>query len=62
MTSFLTRAFSPMPTTHFMVAANGIFQKSAGFAVLWPEALILNGTGIALFLAGYYIMRRQWKH
>ena len=51
-----------MPTTHFMVAANGIFQKSAGFAVLWPEALILNGTGIALFLAGYYIMRRQWKN
>ena len=51
-----------MPTTHFMVAANAIFQKNAGFAILWPEALILNGIGISLFLAGYYIILRQWKH
>ena len=62
MIPFCQMIGNAMPTKHFMVAANGIFQKSAGFAVLWPEALILNGTGIALFLAGYYIMRRQWKN
>ena len=50
-----------MPTTHFMVAANSIFQKNVGFAVLWPEALILVGTGIFFLMAGYLVMLRQWK-
>ena len=49
-----------MPTTHFMVAANSIFQKGSGFAVLWPEALILLGIGSVLFMAGYFIMLKQW--
>lgn len=29
------------PMSHFMIAANGIFQKGNGFSVLWPEALKL---------------------
>ncbi len=49
-----------LPTTHFLIAANGIFQKAIGFAELWPEALILVGTGVGLFAAGYYIMLREW--
>lgn len=50
-----------IPTTHFMIAANGIFQKNVGFAVLWPQALKLLGTGIGLFALGTYILQRQWK-
>lgn len=50
-----------MPTTHFMIAVNGIFQKNVGFAILWPQALELLGTGIVLFVLGTYILHRQWK-
>ena len=50
-----------MPTTYFMVASNAIFQKSAGFAVLWKEAVILLGIGFVLFFAGCYITKRQWE-
>ncbi len=50
-----------MPTYHFLIAANGIFQKGVGFAVLWPEALFLLGIGLSLFMAGYFVMLRQWK-
>ncbi|MCD6223963.1 MAG: ABC transporter permease [Deltaproteobacteria bacterium] len=50
-----------MPTYHFLNASNAIFQKGVGFAVLWPEALFLLGIGLALFMAGYFIMLRQWK-
>ena len=61
MTPFMQALASVMPTTHFMVASNGIFQKSNGFAILWPEALILLGIGFGLFMAGYFITYRQWK-
>jgi ABC-2 type transport system permease protein len=60
MIPFMQRMGKVMPTTHFMVAANGIFQKGLGFAVLWPEALILLGIGSVLFMAGYFIMLKQW--
>jgi ABC-2 type transport system permease protein len=60
MIPFVQALGKGMPTTHFMVAANGIFQKGLGFAVLWPEALILLGIGSFLFMAGYFIMLKQW--
>jgi len=49
------------PLTHFMIAANGIFQKGNGFSVLWPEALKLLIMGGGFLLAGCIIARRQWK-
>jgi len=50
-----------LPTTHFLIATNGIFQKAIGFAELWPEAIILLSTGGVLFMAGYFIMLREWS-
>ncbi len=50
-----------LPFTHFMIAANGIFQKGNGFAILWPEALKLLGMGVGFMLVGCIIARRQWK-
>ncbi len=50
-----------MPSTHFMVAINGIFQKGQGFADLWPEGLKLLGTGALLFSIGARITWKQWK-
>jgi len=49
------------PLTHFMIAANGIFQKGNGFSVLWPEALKLLIMGGGFLLAGCIIARRQWR-
>jgi len=60
MVPFVQVLGKAMPTTHFMIAANGIFQKGLGFSVLWPEALILLGIGSVLFMAGYFIMLKQW--
>ena len=49
------------PMTHFMIAANGIFQKGNGFSILWPEALKLVGMGIGLLMLGCFIAWRQWR-
>ncbi len=61
MPPFMQFLGKALPTTHFMVASNSIFQKAAGFTVLWKEACYLLGTGALLFMAGYYITCRQWK-
>lgn len=50
-----------LPPTHFMIAANGIFQKGNGFSILWPEALKLIGIGAVLLFVGWLIAWRQWK-
>ncbi|MDO8784968.1 MAG: hypothetical protein Q7J12_02005, partial [Syntrophales bacterium] len=47
MRPFLQKMAQGIPTTHFNIAANGIFQKGLGFAVLWPEAVKLVGIGSA---------------
>jgi ABC-2 type transport system permease protein len=60
MKPFIQILAQGIPTTHFMVAANSIFQKGMGFSVLWPEALILLLIGSVLFMAGYFIMLKQW--
>jgi ABC-2 type transport system permease protein len=61
MPPFMQALGKAMPTTHFMVASNSIFQKAAGFAILWREAVLLLSVGAALFITGYYITCRQWK-
>jgi len=55
MTPLCQKIGQCLPATHFMVAANGIFQKSIGFAVLWPQALILFSIGVITLLLGGYV-------
>jgi ABC-2 type transport system permease protein len=61
LSPFLQRVSSLLPMTHFMIAANGIFQKGNGFDVLWPEALKLMAMGGTFMLLGCLIAWRQWK-
>ncbi len=61
MLPFMQGISSVFPTTPFLVAANGIFQKGLGFFDLWSEALRLIVTGVILFSLGAWITRRQWK-
>jgi len=61
MVPFCQALSQVFPATHFMIAANGIFQKDIGFATLWPQAVILMMSGGVLFLIGYFIAWRQWK-
>jgi len=61
MSPFCQKIGLCMPVTHFTLAANSIFQKSMGVAVLWPQAVILLGTGIGMLLLGGYITRRQLR-
>ncbi len=41
-----------IPATHYMIAANAIFQKGLGFSELWPQALNLFISAILLFSLG----------
>lgn len=61
MSPFMQKIAQIMPTTHLNIAANAIFQKASGFAILWPQALKLVGMGIVFFSIGCFITWRQWK-
>lgn len=61
MSPFCQKMGLCMPATHFTLAANSIFQKSLGFAVLWPQAVILIGTGILMLLLGGYVTSRRLR-
>lgn len=61
MLPFMQGIASVFPTTPFLVAINGIFQKGLGFFDLWSEALRLIVIGGVLFSLGAWITRRQWK-
>lgn len=61
MPPFMQALGNAMPTTHFMIASNSIFQKGTGFLALGQEAAYLLGIGFVLFMAGYFITDRQWK-
>lgn len=37
------------PTMHFVLLAQAILFRGAGFAVVWPQFLALAGIGAALF-------------
>lgn len=37
------------PTTHFVMLAQGILYRGAGFAVVWPNSLALAVIGSAFF-------------
>ncbi len=61
LSPFLQKAGLCLPFTHFMIAANGIFQKGNGLDVLWPQALILIGMGTGSLSIGCFLAWRQWK-
>lgn len=61
LSPFLQQMSRLLPMTHFMIAANGIFQKGNGFDVLWPEAVKLLAMGGTFMLLGCLIAWRQWK-
>lgn len=61
MLPFMQGIASVFPTTPFLVAANGVFQKGLGFFDLWSEALRLIVTGVILFSLGARITWKQWK-
>jgi ABC-2 type transport system permease protein len=50
-----------LPATHYMIAANAIFQKGLGFSELWPQALNLLFSAILLFSMGAGITWRRWR-
>ena len=61
MPVFMQKLALSTPTYHFNMAANAIFQKAHGFAILWPEALKLVGIGVGLLSLGCFIAWRQWR-
>jgi len=61
MSPFLQKIAQVIPTTHFNIAANGIFQKGIGFSVLWPEALKLLGTGTVILAIGCFLAWRKFR-
>ncbi|HEY9102198.1 ABC transporter permease [Chitinimonas sp.] len=46
------------PTTHFVMAAQAILYRGAGFAVVWPQCLAILAIGAALFSASLARFRR----
>ena len=61
MLPFVQSIANLFPTTPFLIAINGIFQKGLGFFDLWSEALRLIVIGGVLFSSGAWITRKQWK-
>jgi ABC-2 type transport system permease protein len=43
------------PTTHFVMLAQSILYRGAGFSVVWPQFVALAAIGSALF--GYTLSR-----
>jgi len=46
------------PTTHFVIAAQGILYRGAGLSVVWPQMLAIAGIGAALFSVSLARFRR----
>jgi len=46
------------PTTHFVIAAQGVLYRGAGLAVVWPQMLAIAGIGAALFSVSLARFRR----
>ncbi|MFU8877785.1 MAG: ABC transporter permease [Wenzhouxiangellaceae bacterium] len=49
------------PLRHYMDVILGVFLKGVGLDVLWPQALVLLGWGLALFLLAAWIFRRSFQ-
>lgn len=49
MPLFVQMVMLAAPTTHFVMLAQGILYRGAGFAVVWPQFVALAGIGAVLF-------------
>lgn len=50
MPEFVQTVMLAAPTTHFVMLAQSILYRGAGFSVVWPQFLALAGIGAVLFL------------
>jgi ABC-2 type transport system permease protein len=48
-----------VPLRHYLVILRGVFLKGVGFAVLWPQALVLLGLGIVILGLARLRFRRR---
>ncbi len=46
------------PNTHFVILAQAVLFRGAGFDVVWPQLLALIGIGAALFAVSLRRFRR----
>ena len=46
------------PTTHFVLMAQSILFRGAGFSVVWPQFAALAGIGAVLFGFAWFRFRR----
>ena len=46
------------PNTHFVVLAQAMLFRGAGFAVVWPQLTALLAIGVALFAFSLYCFRQ----
>lgn len=49
------------PSTHFIILAQSILYRGAGFNVVWPEFLALIAIGAAFFTAAFWRFRKFLK-
>jgi len=48
-----------LPIRYFVVMVRGSFLKGTGFALLWPEVLIMTGLGLALLVVAVFRFRKR---
>ena len=46
------------PNTHFVMLAQAILYRGAGFAAVWPQFLAITAIGVVLFLLSLSRFRR----
>lgn len=47
------------PSRHYVSFAQAILYRGAGFAVVWPEFVLVAGLGLVFFLASLSLFRRS---
>ncbi len=48
-----------MPLRYYLVILRGVFLKGIGFAVLWPQGLVLLAMGVAILGLARLRFRRR---
>lgn len=47
------------PSRHYVGFAQAILYRGTGFAIVWPEFVLVAGLGLGLFLASLGLFRRS---
>jgi ABC-2 type transport system permease protein len=48
------------PLRHSIEIISSLFLKGAGMSELWPHALALTAISAPLFVASWFLFKRQW--